>query len=41
MASRRAIWAIVALAVIVAALVWVLSRSYPTLWCSIVGACNQ
>lgn len=30
---------VIALALLLAA-IWVLSRAYPSLWCSIVGACN-
>jgi hypothetical protein len=39
MTTRRLVLVIAVLA-IVAAVVWLLSMAYPTLWCSIVGTCN-
>ncbi len=31
---------VVLLAALFAALIWMLSTAYPTLWCSIFGSCN-
>jgi hypothetical protein len=40
MPERRYLIAVLVLALIIAALVWLLSTGYPTLWCSILGTCN-
>jgi hypothetical protein len=40
MVGRRLVVGIIGLAVVIVAAVWLLSRAYPTLWCSIVGTCN-
>jgi hypothetical protein len=41
MGGRRAWVAVAGAAVVLVAIVWVLSMAYPSLWCSILGSCNQ
>ena len=41
MTRRTTVAAIVLAMIVLAGAAWVLGRAYPSLWCSIVGACNM